>query len=179
MSEFILKSERLGFRAWQESDIAPFAEMNSDPVVMEFFPGLRSYQESKTATESFNKLIEKKGFGFFAVECLHNSEFIGFIGLNQPSFTSYFTPCLEIGWRLKTSAWNKGYATEGALACLEFGFKKLKAPEIFSFTSQLNQRSERVMQKAGMIKTGEFLHPKIEGGHALEKHVLYQIKNPY
>jgi len=69
-------------------------------------------------------------------------------------------------------------ATEGAKRCLEYGFEKLQLPEIYSFTAVPNVRSEKVMQKIGMQKIGEFDHPVLEKGHALERHVLYCSKPP-
>jgi RimJ/RimL family protein N-acetyltransferase len=45
-------------------------------------------------------------------------QFIGFIGLNIPSFEAHFIPCVEIGWRLACNHWGKRYAPEGTIACL-------------------------------------------------------------
>jgi RimJ/RimL family protein N-acetyltransferase len=79
-----------------------------------------------------------------------------------------------VRWRLRQEAWNYGFATEGAKRCLQFGFDVLHLPEVYSFTSALNKRSENVMQKIGMQKEGEFEHPGIEIGHRLRTHVLYK-----
>lgn len=106
---------------------------------------------------------------------LENRAFIGFIGLARTPYKTSFNPCVEIGWRLKKNPWNLGYATEGAKRCLEFGFSHLNLTEIYSFTPCLNYRSEKVMQKIGMKKVGEFAHPKVEVGHVLPQHVLYRI----
>ena len=80
---------------------------------------------------------------------------IGFIGLNVQSFVSDFTPCVDIGWRLKSSVWNNGYVTEGARRCLEYGFEVLNIPKIYSITPVVNVKSERIMQKIGItVYTG-------------------------
>jgi ribosomal-protein-alanine N-acetyltransferase len=86
-----------------------------------------------------------------------------------------FSPCIEIGWRLHKKIWNKGYATEGAKACLKYGYENLNLQDVYSFTSKNNKRSEHVMEKIGMIKIGEFYHPKIDRNHPLCEHVLYKI----
>ena len=71
--------------------------------------------------------------------------------------------------------WNKGYATEGARRCLKFGFENLNLTEVYSFASCLNLKSERIMQKIGMNKVGEFEHPVIKKGNKLRLHVLYKL----
>ncbi len=172
---YLFQSERLGFRNWREEDLRPFAEMNQDKDVMEFFPAVLTTEASNALLERLKKHHLEHGFTFFAVDKLENHEFIGFIGLARTPYKTDFTPCVEIGWRLKKSAWNLGYATEGAKRCLSYGFTDLDLNEIYSFTPCINYRSEKVMQKIGMKKVGEFTHPKVEVGHALSQHVLYRI----
>lgn len=176
MKTYLFKTNRLGFRSWDEADLEPFALLNQDEAVMEFFPSLQDRSTSKAFIERMNRHFHEHNFCFFAVDKLDNEEFIGFIGLLNTSFEAEFTPCVEIGWRLKKSAWNQGFATEGALGCLDFGFDKLGLEEIYSFTPTLNKRSERIMQKIGMQKIGVFNHPKLAKGHPLEQHVLYRIE---
>ena len=53
----------------------------------------------------------EKGFCYFAVDKLENSEFIGLICLSEQTFEADFTPCIDIGWRLASAEWNKGNAT--------------------------------------------------------------------
>ena len=177
MKEYIFTSERLGFRNWLDEDLPTFAALNSDPVVMEYFPKTLNKEQSQSMVCRMKKHFEDHGYGLYAVDKLENSEFIGFIGFMKPSFDAYFMPCTEIGWRLKKAAWNKGYATEGAKRCLEFGFEELKLSKIYSFTATPNIKSERVMQKIGMQKIGEFEHPGIENGNWLKTHVLYKSEN--
>lgn len=175
-NKYTFKSERLGFRAWTEKDRVPFAEMNSSKKVMEYFPKTLSRIESNNFVNKINVLFKNHGYGLYAIDELKTSEFIGFIGFSYPSFALEFTPCIEIGWRIRAEKWNKGFATEGANACLNFGFNQLNFKEVYSFTSKVNTKSERVMKKIGMKKIQEFEHPAIEFGHHLKTHVLYKIK---
>ncbi len=145
---------------------------------MEFFPETLSPEESADSYKRINAFMEQKGFGLFAAEEKDTQEYIGFIGFSRPTFSSYFTPCIEIGWRLHRRFWNRGFATEGAKACLEYGFSILDFNEIVSFTSLLNTKSINVMKKIGMTFDGEFEHPNVEWGHRLRKHVLYKISKP-
>ncbi|MHB8234262.1 MAG: GNAT family N-acetyltransferase, partial [Solirubrobacteraceae bacterium] len=104
-------------------------------------------------------------------------ELLGFVGLCVVSFDASFTPAVEIGWRLRCSAWGRGYATEGALASLQFGFAELDLEQIVSLTSAHNARSRAVMERIGMTRDPEddFAHPLIARDSPLSAHVLYRL----
>lgn len=175
----IIKTKRLILRPWQEEDLEPFARLNADPCVMEYFPSVKSYTET---VEEYHRILahfKKYGWGFCAATLATNLEFIGFIGLRFDDFAAPFTPAVEIGWRLASKHWGKGYATEGALASLKYGFENLQLKEVISFTSTLNTRSIAVMKKIGMHHeiTDDFDNPKLPENHPLRRHVLYRIKN--
>lgn len=171
-----LTTERLILRAWRIEDREPFARMNADPVVMEFFPALLTREESDAGVDRVEAHFARHGFGLWAAELKASGEFIGFIGLSTPRFEAHFTPCVEIGWRLAAAHWGKGLATEGALAAAEFGFGELKLKELVSFTAVENARSRRVMEKIGMTHNfaDDFDHPELPEGHRLLRHVLYR-----
>ena len=171
---YTIETERLYLRPWIEADKAGFRAMNSDPQVMEYFPRPLSEQESDALIERISKNITERGYGLWALETKSDREFIGFTGLNLTTFHSEFTPCIEVGWRLKHSQWGKGYASEGATACLNYGFNKLDLDEIFSFTSVLNKRSIKVMERIGMERVKEFDHPNLTEGEKLRRHVLFK-----
>jgi RimJ/RimL family protein N-acetyltransferase len=118
-----------------------------------------------------------KGYCYFAVDRLDNGMFIGFIGLSEPRFETDFTPCVDMGWRLKQSEWGRGFATEGARACLDYGFKELGLEKIVAIAPCVNMRSVEVMKKIGMTKVMEFMHPLLIGDELLERCVLYEINN--
>ena len=174
---FKLQTQRLILREWSLNDVDAFAALNSDPEVMRYMPKLLSYDESKDWILWNQEFFKKKGFCFFAVELISSGEFIGFIGLNEPTFEAYFTPCVEIGWRLHKKFWHQGYATEGAKACLEFGIDELKLKQIYSFTASINLPSRKVMERIGMQydPNGDFAHPRLPKDHELSYHVLYKI----
>lgn len=106
------------------------------------------------------------------------SQFIGFIGLNLIKWEAPCGQSVEVGWRLGSQYWNKGYATEGARACLQYGFNQCGLQEIVAFTVLPNIRSARVMEKIGMIRdlNGDFAHPNLPLDHRLSKHILYRIR---
>jgi len=176
-----LKTKRLILRPWKETDLAPFAELNADPNVMEYFPSTLSRQESDNLARRIQAKMEERGYGMWAVAIPGVADFIGFIGLNnedKSSFPAHFTPAVEIGWRLASEYWGKGYATEGAQAVLAYGFENLNLEEIVSFTAVQNMRSRRIMEKIGMHHDSkdDFDHPKLPEDHVLKRHVLYRLK---
>lgn len=179
MTDYYFKSERLGFRKFKPSDLPLFAEMNANKAVMEFFPNPLTEEESDGLANRINALADKEGYTYFAVDRLDTNEFIGFIGLAVQAYETPFTSgdFTDIGWRLKPTAWGNGFATEGAEACLKFGFEKIGLSEIYSTATMTNVSSENVMKKIGMKKIGEFDHPKMKG-HALERCMFYKIENP-
>lgn len=174
---YLFTSNRLGFRNWKESDYVPFAHMNADKKVTEFFPSALSQSQSDGMVDRMKQHFSTHGFTFYAVEELKSGVFIGFIGIVKPTFDAFFTPCYEIGWRLAAPFWNKGYATEGAKTVLQYAFSTLKMNEIHAITSLPNLKSAHIMKKVGMKKIGEFDHPKLPDGHYLERHVVYAIKH--
>ena len=169
-----IETARLMLRRWKESDREPFFRMNADPRVMEFFPACLTREESDALIGRAEAHFEKHGFGPFAAELRASGELAGFVGLMVPQFEAYFTPCVEIGWRLAARHWNQGLATEGAEAVLELAFGSLRLRELVAFTVPENVRSRRVMEKLGMKFDGEFDHPRLPEGHRLRRHVVYR-----
>lgn len=173
-----LKTNRLILRPWNETDLEPFASLNADPRVMEFFPSTFTRKESDDLAKILSTKLKEQGWGLWAVAVPAVTDFIGFIGLNKPSFEAHFTPAVEVGWRLAFDYWGKGYATEGAKAALAYGFETLNLPEIVSFTAVKNMRSRLVMERIGMHHQpqDDFDHPKLPAHHPLSRHVLYRIR---
>ena len=176
----MLETERLILRRWKESDREPFAEMNADSRVMEFFPDTLTRAESDQLIENIESHFDNRGFGLFATELKAERKLIGFIGLHVASFQAHFTPCVEIGWRIAVPFWGKGLATEGSREVIRFAFDRLRLESLVSFTVPENVASRRLMEKLGMTHdpAEDFDHPKLPPGHRLRRHVLYRLKNP-
>jgi RimJ/RimL family protein N-acetyltransferase len=169
-----LRTERLILRRWKEADREPFARINADPRVMEHFPACLTRVESDALIDRIEAHFEAHGFGLFAAELRATGELIGFIGLAIPQFEAYFTPCVEIGWRLGAAHWNQGLATEGAWEVLRYAFEELRLQELVSLAVAANLPSRRVMEKLEMSYEGEFEHPRLPKGHPLRRHVVYR-----
>lgn len=177
MAELIeFDTERLRLRQWCAADREPFAVLNADSKVMEFYPAPLGRAESDAMANRCQALIAERGWGFWAVETKDTQEFIGFVGLHTPAHELPFSPCVEVGWRLAAMHWGKGFATEASRGALHIGFERLGLPEIVSFTSVGNIRSRAVMQRLGMRQVEEtFEHPAIQVGSSLRKHYLYRL----
>lgn len=175
--ETVLETERLILRKWRPDDLDPFAEMSADPEVMRFFPTRQNRAETEAHIRLITDYMDRHGFGWWAIEVPDVLDFAGFAGLSRPGFHTHFTPCVEVGWRLRRDAWGKGYATEAGRACLDFAFKHIGLAEVVSMAVTENWRSRRVMERLCMERRAEddFGHPRLSFGHPLRHHVLYRI----
>jgi RimJ/RimL family protein N-acetyltransferase len=172
----LIKTSRLVLRQWQDKDRPEFANMVADAEVMKYFPSTLTRKQSDAAIDRFSHCIDSNGWGFWAAESRDTNRFIGFVGINDNPEGLPFSPCVDIGWRLRRDEWGKGLATEGACAALAHAFLTANLPEVVAMTPLLNLASERVMQKLGMNKRrSNFMHPALQPGHELEEHVLYSL----
>ena len=171
-----METEPLKLRQWKKEDYPSFAKINADPDVMEYYPSVMSEEESNVMAHKFETLITNRGWWFWAVEKIEDNQFVGFVGLHEPTYDLTVTPCVEIGWRLGKEHWGCGYASEAAKASLVVAFQKLNLSEVYSFTSVSNRMSRAVMERLGMSKANSnFEHPMIPEGSPLREHVLYKI----
>jgi ribosomal-protein-alanine N-acetyltransferase len=172
----VFRTERLILRRWRESDLAPFAAINSDIHAMRYMPFHLSRAQSDEWVKHIEAEFERDGFDLWALESTMDGMFIGFTGLNQVPFRAAFTPAVEIGWRLAPACWGKGYATEAGRRALELGFLQFGLSEIVAETTAINSPSRNVMSRIGMKNDSkdDFMHPDVPLDHPLCPHVLYR-----
>jgi ribosomal-protein-alanine N-acetyltransferase len=172
-----LRTARLVLRRWRDSDRDPFAALNADPDVMEYFPSTMTRSESDDLINRIEAHFDEHGFGLWALEVADTGGFIGFTGLSIPRFAAHFMPAVEVGWRLARPAWGRGYASEAARRALRFGFEDVGLPEIVSFTTVGNVRSRAVMTRIGMVHdpVDDFDHPLVPADSPLRPHALYRL----
>lgn len=175
-NDYIFTSERLGFRNWNKEDLKEITELNADVDVMEHFPKTLNEKETEMFMDRLQKHYTDRGYTYFATEVLATGELIGFIGLAYQDYETSFTPATDIGWRLKKTAWGKGYATEGAKRCLEYAFDNLNLNRVIAVCTENNNKSERVMIKIGMNKLTKFKHPSLNNFPTHENCICYEIK---
>lgn len=172
-----LHSERLLLRRWRAEDRDPFAALNADPVVMEFFPATLSRTESDAFIDRIEDDFVTHGFGLWALELKSSGDFVGYVGLWVATFDAHFTPAIEVGWRTAQRFWGSGLAPEAARVAITDGFDRVGLDEIVSFTSAINRKSRRVMEKVSMTHDprDDFEHPSVPVGNPLRPHVLYRL----
>ena len=173
-----IETERLRLRDWEDKDLLPFQKMNANPQVRRYFPSLLSYRRSEIDMQRMDDILKEKGVGLFAVELKETGEWLGFIGVNYiPKGSKYpfkELPFYEIGWRLIPEVWGNGIATEGAKAVIKYA-KEKGITEIYSFTSENNLPSRKVMEKIGMTFLDNFEFPNLNKYQPLKRHVRYYI----
>lgn len=157
------------------ADLPAFARMNAHPEVMRFFPAPWTAEESRAALERAKAEFDQRGFGVYALEV--DGVFAGIVGLSIPSFAAWFTPCVEILWRVQPEFWGRGFASEAARAVLAMAAESLALQEVFAFAVAQNKASIRVMEKVGMMPCDppSFDHPAVEHT-SLKQHLLYRAR---
>ncbi|KAA3632307.1 MAG: N-acetyltransferase [Bacteroidetes bacterium] len=149
----VYTTERLELREFSLNDVEGFFEMNADPVVIRF-TGDRAFIDQKE-TEQFIQAYdqyEKYGYGRWSVYLKGTEDYLGFCGLKYSPEKQE----TDIGFRLMRKFWNKGFATEAAIACLDAGFQKYGLEKIVGRAMVDNQASIRVLEKLGMSKAFEY-----------------------
>ena len=139
-----LTTSRLIMRGWREDDAAAYAEMTADPEVVRFMGGVIDAGESWRQLALFVGHWVLRGYGLWAVE--RDGALIGRVGLWQPGGW----PGLEVGWLLARGAWGHGYATEAALASMDWARSELGASQLISIIAPGNAASVRVAARLGM-----------------------------
>ena len=173
----MIRTERLELRRWRDQDRPPFAEMGQDPEVMRHFPSLLTRAQSNAMIdERLEAHFEQHGFGLWALERRSDGCFLGFAGLSRIGFPCPIEGQVEIGWRLARHAWGQGYAFEAASAAMDYGFRLLDLAQIVAMTVTGNDRSRRLMDKLGMVRTPEldFKHPSVPEGHPAQPQIVYR-----
>lgn len=142
----ILTTERLMLREFELSDAKKMYELNVSNEVMKYTGDL-PFVNVPEAIFFLNNYADydNNGYGRWAVIEKSNNEFIGWCGLklNEEGF-------VDIGFRFFEEHWGKGFATESAKACLDFGFDKLKLTEIIGRSASENKASIKVLEKLNM-----------------------------
>ncbi|HKR89253.1 MAG TPA: GNAT family N-acetyltransferase [Phenylobacterium sp.] len=171
----MIETARLILRPFRDADRDAFAALNGDPRVSDWLGGPIDRRASDAALDRVTSHIAEHGFGFWAAERKADARLIGMIGLMRLQADLPPSPAVEIGWRLSPDAWGQGFASEGGAAALAWGFEHLDIDEIIAITAVDNRRSQRVMQRIGMVEQPgrAFDHPHLPVDHPLRRHVLY------
>lgn len=144
---FIIETERLLLREFDITDAQEMYLMNADPNVL-LFTGDEPF---KSITEVWQFILQydqykKHKMGRYTVLLKETNEYIGWCGLKYQEETGE----VDLGYRFKKEKWGRGYATEAALACINYGFDKLKLKRIIGRALKENTTSIKILEKIGM-----------------------------
>ena len=143
----VLETERLLLSEFSDADAPGMFELNSDPLVLQYTGDLPfdSIEAARLFIEQYDQ-YRKNGFGRWTVRLKNSGEYLGWCGLRRADPGSE----VDLGFRSLRRYWNKGYATEAARACVQYGFDTLGLGRIVGRARRDNHASIRVLEKIGM-----------------------------
>jgi|ERR1022692_504078 RimJ/RimL family protein N-acetyltransferase len=181
-----LETDRLMLRRFTAADEDNLFELNSDPEVMRFLNGGKPTPRDevrKRVIPVFLGYYERfEGFGFWAAVESATGQFLGWFHF-RPPLRDRDAPAswgedgvIELGYRLRRSAWGKGYATEGSRALIDKGFTEFGVRRVVAETLAGNWASRRVLEKSGLIQADTFAGAEPAAAvHAEQGHVTYEL----
>jgi RimJ/RimL family protein N-acetyltransferase len=150
--QVFLETQRLILRRFTADDVDALVELDRDPEVMRYITGGRPTPREEIERDLLLRFLEYyeryEGYGFWAAVEKSSGDFIGWFHLRPRADGPADEP--ELGYRLRRTAWGKGYATEGSRALVEKAFADLGAARVWAETMAVNVASRRVMEKAGL-----------------------------
>lgn len=164
--KIVLETERLSLREHSIADAENMYNLNLDPEVMKY-TGNDSFKSIEDARHFLSTYDHYKNYGFgrWAVIYKTTNEYLGWCGLKYtPELDEY-----DIGFRFFKRQWDKGFATEAAIACLEMGFINSKITTIVGRVMRENTASINVLKKIGL----SYFKEKITGS---EQWLIYKIE---
>lgn len=178
----ILETPRLLLRQFTEDDADNLFDLNSDPEVMRYLTGGKPTPREVIRDEiiPFHLAVYDRldRLGTWAAQSTGTGQFLGWFHL-RPAAGTDITTNVELGYRLRRSTWNMGYATEGSRALIGMGFADLGVERVFALTMTVNTASRRVMEKCGLtlVHTIPYHGPDIIEG-AENGEVEYALTRP-
>jgi RimJ/RimL family protein N-acetyltransferase len=148
----ILETPRLVLRQFTEDDVDKLFDLNNDPEVMRYITGGRPTPREVIRDEVLPFHLAVYGrydrLGTWAAESTATGEFLGWFHF-RPGPGADVTN-VDLGYRVRRSAWNNGYATEASRALIRMGFTDLGVDRVFAHMMTVNTASRRVMEKCGL-----------------------------
>lgn len=149
--DIFLETERLILRRFTESDVDSLVALDGDPAVMRFLGNGKPTPRELIETEVLPGILRHYdtfgGLGTWAAIEKGTGEFLGWFELRPKDGDP---TNLELGYRLRRTAWGKGFATEGSRALLSKAFTDLGARRVWAETMAVNTASRRVMERIGL-----------------------------
>ncbi|HUP59313.1 MAG TPA: GNAT family N-acetyltransferase [Thermoanaerobaculia bacterium] len=155
MVSYFLRTARLGFRHWSESDFELVYALWSNAEVTRLIGGpfSRQWVEKRLAREMANQTA--LGIQYWPIFLLESNEHVGVCGLR---------PHLEddvpaLGYHLLPQFWGRGLATEASRAVIDYAFDTRHVRALFAGHHPDNVRSKRTLERLGFEYWRHDLYP--------------------
>ena len=150
----ILATGDLYLRRFTEDDLSAITVLFTHPdVVRHTVAGAFTESRTRGWLASMIRGYSARPYGIWAVVHITEERVIGYCGISEQDIAGIRE--LEIGYRLHPDYWNRGYATQAAVACRDFGFETLGLQRLISIIRPENTASIRVAEKCGMVLESE------------------------
>lgn len=153
------ETERLILRDWTDEDSRRFYDIMNTPAVMRWIGGPQPYEDWDAAYGRLQGYTRDFGHCFWLLERKEDGKLIGFCGLKRLNYEGAPNQGMaEVGWRLRESAWGRGYAKEAAIASLDLAFERFGYDEVTAVTVTGNAASWGLMERLGMRERPELAY---------------------
>jgi [ribosomal protein S5]-alanine N-acetyltransferase len=145
----MIETERLSLRTMLPEDLDGLFRVFSDSRVLASFD-LEAFSREQME-RWLNRNLEHQaqyGYGLFSIFLRAEGTLIGDCGLEHMELGGRSE--VELGYDLRSDYWNRGLATEAALAVRDYAFTTLDLPRLVSLIREGNDASARVAEKVGM-----------------------------
>jgi len=149
-----LETARLVIRTFEARDADPWPAMVTDPEVRRFLPAgpVPTVGLAQRIIGERQAMERGLGHAMWAVEDKTTEAFVGQCGLRPVNEGA--GPEIDLAYHYTRASWNKGYATEAAIAVIAHGLGPVGLATIMAVVVPENIGSWRVMEKAGMRYEG-------------------------
>jgi RimJ/RimL family protein N-acetyltransferase len=153
----ILETDRLILRAPAAEDFEAWAAFSADEEAMRHIGGVQPRAVAWRGMCTMAGAWMVRGFSMFSVIEKSTGRWVGRLGPWEPEGW----PGTEVGWGLSRDAWGKGYATEGAAACIDWAFETFGWHEVIHTIDPANVASQAVARRLGstILRTGQLPPP--------------------
>ena len=148
MDTVVMTTERLNLRKMTSDDVQNLMMIFSDQEAMKYYPSTMNEDETLGWINRTLSNYEKLGVGFWIVDDKTTGKFLGQCGIIPQEYDG--VDVMEIAYLFVRQEWGKGYATESAKACKEYGFQSMGLHKMYSFIDANNIASVRVAERNGM-----------------------------
>lgn len=150
----ITQTERLIIRESVPEDFDALYGFEREPGVLDYMPapGEDPEQERQSFEAYIREVYPFYSYGLWTVLLRENGQIIGRVGLENGNFQG--KPVVEIGYLIGQAFQGKGYGLEAVKAATAYGIEAVGAEALYAFIDERNERSLRLIQKAGYQKLG-------------------------